>query len=219
MRAPDDDSLLALLESRRSAGVGSIGEPGPSETELRRMLAYACRAPDHGALEPWRFIVIEGDARRRASERLSQCYAIENAGMDAPKLEKFTAIMSRVLCTAPVVVIVVSRPDRNAKIPVFEQELSAGAVCMNLLTAAHALGFGANWVTGFTAHSESARGVLHVSAGEKIAGVVHIGTARERPAERKRPDLDAITSRWADKASDPKVGTAFGEKSDAQTGK
>jgi nitroreductase len=162
------------------------------------MLAYACRAPDHGALEPWRFIVIEGDARRSASERLSQCYAIENAGMEASKLEKFTAIMARVFCAAPVVVIVVSRPDRNAKIPVFEQELSAGAVCMNLLTAAHAMGFGANWVTGFAAQSEGARVALGVAAGEKIAGVIHIGTARERPAERKRPDLDAITARWAD---------------------
>jgi nitroreductase len=192
-----ENALLTLLESRRSVGVGLIGEPGPSEAELRRMLAYACRAPDHGALEPWRFIVIEGEARRRASERLSECYVIENAGMEASKLEKFAAIMARVFCAAPVVVIVVSRPDRNAKIPVFEQELSAGAVCMNLLTAAHAMGFDANWVTGFAAYSEGARAILGAAAGEKIAGVVHIGTARERPAERKRPDLDAITVRWA----------------------
>ena len=115
------------------------------------MLAYACRAPDHGMLEPWRFIVIEGDARHRASERLAACYAIENAGMEPGKLEKFTAIMARIFSAAPVVVIVVSRTDRDAKIPVFEQELSAGAVCMNLLTAAHAMGFAANWVTGFAA--------------------------------------------------------------------
>lgn len=194
-----ENSLLARLESRRSAGVGSIGEPGPGEAELRRMLAYACRAPDHGALEPWRFIVIEGEARRRASERLSQCYAIENAGMEASRLEKFTAIMARVFCAAPVVVIVVSRPDRNAKIPVFEQELSAGAVCMNLLTAAHAMGFGANWVTGFVASSAGAREVLGVGAGERIAGVIHIGTALEKPAERKRPDLDAIATKWSDR--------------------
>jgi nitroreductase len=196
MREHAEDTLLAQLENRRSAGVGIIGAPGPSEGELRRMLAYACRAPDHGMLEPWRFIVIEGDARRRASERLSECYVIENAGQEPAKLAKFTEIMARVFCAAPVVVIVVSRPDRNAKTPVFEQELSAGAVCMNLLTAIHAMGFDANWVTGFAAYSEGAKTVLGVGAGEKIAGVVHIGTARERPAERKRPDLDAITTRW-----------------------
>ncbi|MGA2636697.1 nitroreductase family protein [Methylocella sp.] len=196
-----EKALLALLESRRSTAVGLIGEPGPSEAELRRMLAYACRAPDHGALEPWRFIVIEGGARRRASERLSECYAAENATMEPAKRAKFMAIMARVFCAAPVVVIVVSRPDRNAKIPVFEQELSAGAVCMNLLTAAHAIGFSANWVTGFAAYSAGAREVLGIAAGEKIAGVIHIGTALEKPAERKRPDLDAITTRWSDKSA------------------
>ncbi len=194
-----EKALLALLECRRSVAVGLIGEPGPSEAELRRMLAYACRAPDHGALEPWRFIVIEGDARHRAGELLSACYAIENAGMEPSKLAKFTAVMARVFLAAPVVVIVVSRPDRSARIPVFEQELSAGAVCMNLLTAAHAMGFAANWVTGFAAYSEGAREVLGLAAGERIAGVIHIGTALEKPAERKRPDLDAIATRWGDK--------------------
>jgi nitroreductase len=196
VRAGAEDSLLELLESRRSAGAGLIGEPGPSEGQLRRMLGIACRAPDHGSLEPWRFIAIAGDARRRASERLAECYAVENAAMERAKLEKFTAIMARVFSASPVVVIVVSRPDPAAKIPVFEQELSAGAVCMNLLTAAHAFGFDANWVTGFAASSPGARDVLGIKAGEKIAGVVHIGVARERPAERKRPDLDAITTWW-----------------------
>ena len=191
-----ENALLTLLESRRSAGVGLIGEPGPSEAELRRMLAYACRAPDHGALEPWRFIVIEGDGRRRAGELLSACYVIENAAMEPSRLAKFTAVMARVFLAAPVVVIVVSRPDRSARIPVFEQELSAAAVCMNLLTAAHAMGFAANWVTGFAAYSGGAREVLGVGAGERIAGVIHIGTALETPAERRRPDLDAITTRW-----------------------
>lgn len=190
------DALLQLLERRRSVGLDLIGEPGPDAEQLRRLLAYACRAPDHGKLEPWRFIVFEGDARHRASERLAACYADENVGMEPGKLEKFTAIMGRIFSAAPVVVIVVSRTDPAAKIPVFEQELSAGAVCMNLLTAAHVMGFAANWVTGFAAYSKGCHAVLDVSAGEKIAGVVHIGTAREKPVDRKRPDLDAITTRW-----------------------
>jgi nitroreductase len=196
MRADANEQLLSLLESRRSAGAGLIGEPGPGEGELRRMLAIACRAPDHGALEPWRFVIVAGDARRSASERLAECYASENAAMEREKLAKFTAIMARVFVASPVAVIVVSRPDPAARIPVFEQELSAGAVCMNLLTAAHAMGFAAFWVTGFAASSPCARAVLGVEAGEKIAGVVHIGSERARPAERKRPDLDAITTWW-----------------------
>jgi nitroreductase len=196
MTAPVGEPLLALLESRRSASGGLICEPGPDEGELRRMLTIACRAPDHGGLEPWRFIVIAGDARRCAGERLAECYAAENAAMEQAKRAKFTAIMARVFTASPVVVIVVSRPDPAAKIPVFEQELSAGAVCMNLLTAAHALGFATNWVTGFAAASPCARAALGVGAGEKVAGVVHIGSAREKPAERKRPDLDAITTWW-----------------------
>jgi nitroreductase len=196
MDADAKERLLELLESRRSAGAALMGEPGPSEAELRRILTIACRAPDHGGLEPWRFIVIAGDARRRASERLGECYAAENAAMEPAKREKFTAIVSRLFAGSPVVVIVVSRPDRAARIPVFEQELSAGAVCMNLLTAAHASGFDANWVTGFAASSQGARAVLGVEAGEAVAGVIHIGSARNSPAERKRPDLDAITTHW-----------------------
>ena len=126
MGASPDVSLLTLLESRRSVGLDLIGEPGPDADQLRRMLAYACRAPDHGMLEPWRFVIIEGDARHRASERLAACYVVENAGMEPGKLEKFTAIMGRIFSAAPVVVIVVSRTNQDAKIPVFEQELSAG---------------------------------------------------------------------------------------------
>lgn len=197
METRSDGCLLARLESRRSVGASLLGEPGPGAGQLQRMLAYACRAPDHGMLEPWRFIIVEGDARRRASARLAECYAVENAGMEPGRLEKFTGIMARIFCAAPVVAIIVSRPNRGAAIPVFEQELSAGAVCMNLLTAAHALGFDANWVTGFAANSEGCRAVLGVEAGEKIAGVIHIGTARKEPAERRRPDLDAIATRWS----------------------
>ncbi len=190
------DALLELLETRRSAGVGAIGDPGPSEAQLRRLLTIACRAPDHGGLEPWRFILIAGDARKDASQRLAECYAHENTAMEPARLEKFTAVMSRVFNASPVTAIIVSRSDPSAKIPVFEQELSAGAVCMNLLIAANAMGFDANWVTGFAALSPGARAVLRLAEGERVAGVVFIGTAKERQTERKRPDLDAITTWW-----------------------
>lgn len=193
-----DESLLSLLESRRSAAAGLMGEPGPNERQLRRLLTIAARAPDHGLLEPWRFIIIEGEARAQASQRLAECYRTENAAMEQGKLQKFAALMGRLFTGAPVTAIVVSRPDPAAKIPVFEQELSAGAVCMNLLTAAHAMGFAANWVTGFSASSPGAREILGVAPGEKIAGVIFIGTVKEKPADRKRPDVDLLATRWRD---------------------
>ncbi len=190
------EAFLALMERRRSAGASLIGEPGPNTDELRRLLAIACRAPDHGALEPWRFIVIEGEARAEASRRLGECYLAENAAMAPDRLQKFSAIVSRIFNAAPVVVMVVSKPDVEAAIPVFEQELSAGAVCMNLLMAAHAMGFDADWVSGFAANSEGARAILGIGPGEKTAGVVFIGAAKKRPVERKRPDLDAVATWW-----------------------
>ncbi|PNG26649.1 nitroreductase family protein [Methylocella silvestris] len=194
--ASDGEALLSLMETRRSAAVAAIGEPGPDDGQLRRILTIACRAPDHGALEPWRFILIEGEARADASREVARSYAVEYAATEPAKLQKFTALMARIFIAAPVTIIVVSSPDPAAKISLFEQELSAGAVCMNLLTAANALGFDANWVTGFAATSVGARALFGVRAHEKVAGVIFLGTAKERPAERKRPDIDAIVSRW-----------------------
>lgn len=196
--APDHDreALLAFLERRRSAGMTALGEPGPSLGELRRILTIAARVPDHGAIEPWRFIVLAGDARQRASEGIAKLYAAENTAMDPARREKFTAIMGRALTYAPVIVLVVSRADAEARVPVWEQELSAGAACMNLLVAAQALGYGATWLTGWAAYSPGAAALFGLSETEKIAGIVHIGTARDMPPERKRPDIDALTTFW-----------------------
>jgi nitroreductase len=190
------EALLALLEARRSVPATGLGEPGPDDAQLRRMLTLAARVPDHGALEPWRFIIFSGDARKLASEELSRHYAAENDAMDASKREKFTKIIARLFTYAPVVVVVVSRGDPAAQIPAWEQELSAGALCMNLVTAAHALGFATSWVTGWAAYSPGARKVLKLAETEKVAGIIHIGTATEKPGDRKRPDFDAITTFW-----------------------
>ncbi|QCI68273.1 nitroreductase family protein [Phreatobacter stygius] len=202
---PAGEGLLALLETRRSVGMTVLAGPGPSEAELRRLLAIAARVPDHGGLEPWRFIVIEGQARFDAGPHLAALYAAENGDMDPEKRAKFAGIMSRVFTYAPVIVIVVSRSDAAARIPAWEQDLSAGAVCMNLLTAAAALGFGATWLTGWAAYSPGAHRLFGLEAHEKVAGVVHIGTAKETPAERKRPDIAAITTRWQAPEAGPKA--------------
>lgn len=198
MGAPADDreALLSFLETRRSVGMTTLGEPGPSESELRRILGIAARVPDHGGLEPWRFIVLAGEARQRASAGVSALYAAENAAMDPERREKFTAIMGRALTYAPVIVLVVSRADAAARVPAWEQELSAGAACMNLLVAAQASGYGATWLTGWAAYSPGVAALFGLSEAERVAGIIHIGTAKEIPPDRKRPDIAAITTYW-----------------------
>ncbi|MDF2999025.1 MAG: nitroreductase [Xanthobacteraceae bacterium] len=191
-------AALALMEARRSVGATALTAPGPSTEELRRLLRLALRVPDHAGLEPWRVILLEGEARAEAGARLGAVYLEEGPQPDPEQRRKWAGIISRVFVHAPLVLLVVSRPDRTTKIPVFEQELSAGAVCMNLLHGAHALGYGATWVTGWATMNERALRVLGIEQGERIAGIVHIGTAREVPGERKRPDVEALVTRWGE---------------------
>lgn len=187
---------LALLEMRRSVPAARLGAPGPSPDQLERLLAIAARVPDHAALTPWRFIIVEGEARVALGARLAAAYRVRNPHMAPDKREKFAAIMGR-LFPAPVAVVVVSRPNRDTLIPVFEQQLSAGAVCLNLLHGARALGFAGTWVTGWAATDAEAVRLIGAGAGERIAGIVHLGTPLEVPPERPRPDVAALATRWA----------------------
>ena len=196
VRRPASPDLLAALEGRRSVSAAGLAAPGPDADETARLLAIAARVPDHAMLVPWRFIVIEGEARTELGALLADAYRAGNPQMTPEKREKFAGIMSR-LFPAPLAVVVVSRPVGGTMIPQFEQELSAGAACMNLLTGAKAMGFHAIWVTGWAAtHPEACR-LLGVGEGERVAGIVHVGSAGEEPGERPRPDVAALTTRWA----------------------
>jgi len=187
---------LAMMETRRSVSAMALTAPGPSDDELQRLLGIAARVPDHAILEPWRFIVMEGAARAEAGSLLAEAYRTKNPEMEPAKREKFAGIMSRLFAHAPVAVIVVSRPKSGTMIPLWEQELSAGAACMNLLHAVHAAGFGAIWVTGWAATEPAAVRILGIGEGEKVAGIIHIGTPKEVPPARPRPDLAARVTRW-----------------------
>jgi len=183
---------LSRLQQRRSVPPRWLGEPGPSQDEIGAMLTVAARVPDHGKLAPWRFILIEGEARQRLGEALAKAFEADNpkAGPDqiAAERERFAQ--------APLVVAVVSRVTPHVKIPDWEQVLSAGAVCMNLLNGATALGYGASWLTGWAAFDRRVLDALGLTPDERIAGFVHIGAAKEKPADRDRPDLDAIVTRF-----------------------
>ncbi|MDQ0509820.1 nitroreductase family protein [Ancylobacter amanitiformis] len=190
-----DQTWLTALETRRSVPAARLGAPGPTPDALARLLAIAARVPDHAALAPWRFIVIEGEARAALGALLAGAYRTRNPDMAPEKREKFAGIMSR-LFPAPLAVVVVSRPNRETMIPLVEQELSAGAVCLNLLHGAQALGFAGTWVTGWAATDPEAVRLLGAGPGERIAGIVHLGTATEVPPDRPRPDIGVLATHW-----------------------
>jgi len=184
---------LNLLLTRRSIPAKHIGEPGPDDETLRKLLTAAARVPDHGKLVPWRFIVFTGDAAVKAGDLLADLWIRRDPSADADRLALERSRFSR----TPVVVGVVSRAKPHVKIPEWEQVLSAGAVCMTLLTASHAAGFSAQWLSEWYAFDDDAGRILGLGDDEKFAGFVHIGTALEPPFERARPDMDAIISHWS----------------------
>lgn len=184
---------LELLKTRRSVPAAFLGPPGPDKAELEEMLAIASRVPDHGKLAPWRFIVFEGEGRVKASEALAVLFASQNPGADEKKLEE----ERKRLALAPLVVAVVSKAGPHVKIPEWEQVLSAGNAAYNLLLAANAMGFRANWTTGWVAYESEARAILGLTPEERIVAFIHIGTATTVIADRPRPALAEIVTHWA----------------------
>jgi nitroreductase len=180
---------LDFLAKRRSASALTLSAPAPSADELALLLRLAARVPDHGKLAPWRFVILEGDAKQAFVAGLE---AIAAARPDAAKA---VAKLGKIR-VPPLTVAVVSRTIDGGEIPVWEQLLSAGAVCHQLTIAAQAMGYGANWITDWYGYDAKALALLGLADSEQLAGFVHIGTASEPPLERVRPDTAAITTRW-----------------------
>jgi nitroreductase len=179
---------LQMLSARRSSSAQTLAAPGPDRETLRTLLQLATRVPDHGKLTPWRFILLAGPAKQQFADRLERLAAgVENPAKAVAALAK--------LRNPPTTIAVVSRPTPG-RIPLWEQELSAGALCMNLLVAAQALGFGANWITDWYAYEPRATALLGLGDSERVAGFLHLGTQREVPKERPRPPLDELISEW-----------------------
>ena len=177
---------LTLLAERRSSSAVNLRAPGPSAHQLNDLLRIASRAPDHGKLFPWRFIVLEGEGKAAIVRALEQV-AVEH-DQSTKALEK--------LSTPPLAIAVVSKAEDGGKIPEWEQLMSAGAVCTLLLVAAEAMGFGANWITDWYAYDKHARRALGLHSHERVAGFVYIGAASEEPLERVRPALSDIVDRY-----------------------
>ena len=186
-------NALDLLNSRHSMPARQLGEPGPSPDQLQQLLAAAIRVPDHGKLMPFRLLLIRGTERIALGERLAELHRRKEPDVAESALtkdrERYTF--------APLIVAVIARIDaQHAKIPAQEQLLSAGCVAYNLLLGAQALGFAAQWLTGWAAYDADAAILFGLAAHEHIVAFVHIGTAREEAPERTRPVLAELLSEW-----------------------
>lgn len=184
---------LELLNSRRSVPALQLDEPGPDAKQLQQLLTAAMRVPDHGKLTPWRFLLLQGDARRELGRRLSAMHLEKDPGLPERKHMKDNERYEH----APVVVTVIARlqPD-HPKIPEQEQLLSGGCVAFNLLLGAHAMGFAAQWLTGWAAYDRDAAKLLGLTDNERVIGFVHIGTPALEMPERDRPDLADKAVQW-----------------------
>ena len=186
-------SAIELLQTRRSVPPAFLAEPGPDQAQLDMLLTLASRVPDHGKLQPWRFIVFAGEARLKASRIVEEAFVQKNPDADEQTRQKEAARFS----LAPMVIAVVSTAAEHVKIPMWEQELSAAAACQNLLVAAAAMGFGASWLTGWHAYDRDVLARLGISPAERLAGFIHIGTPKERIPDRPRPELAQIVTHFA----------------------
>lgn len=188
-----DNATIALLKARRSVKPDLLGAPAPSAEDLETILTIAARVPDHKKLVPWRFVIIDGVARGRLGELAAEACRLEDA--EPPSHVRLDTERKRFL-RAPLVIAVVSRVKETRGAPEWEQILSAGAACMNLIIAANALGYGTTWITEWISYSKTFGEGFGLAANERIAGFVHIGTATLKPDERERPVLADVVTRW-----------------------
>ncbi len=188
----DTSSLLAHLATRRSGKARDMAAPGPDAAQLRAIIELALRTPDHGKLTPWRIVTVADDQRAAFAALLKRAWVTENpgaAGLDLSALDQFAH-------QAPTLLVLLSTPIKGAKIPVWEQQMSAGAVGMNLLHAAHAHGFVGSWLTGWAAYSPDVAAAFGAGEGDRVVGYFFLGTANAPLSERPRPEYDEVVRAW-----------------------
>jgi len=188
----DTSSLRAHLATRRSGKARDMVAPGPDAATLHDIIALALRTPDHGKLAPWRIVTVADDQRETLATLLKQAWVKENpgaAGLDLSALDQFAH-------QAPTLLVLLSTPVEGSKIPLWEQQMSAGAVGMNLLHAAHAHGFVGSWLTGWAAYSPDVAAAFGARVGDTIVGYFFLGTAGANLSERPRPEYDDVVRDW-----------------------
>jgi nitroreductase len=191
--ATESPETLRLLALRRSTPVAMLTEPGPSAADLDALLRLAMRVPDHRKLEPWRVLIIEGGAREKLGDYFAAARHLRQPDATPAQLDDERKLPLR----APVVLAVISSPVHDPKkTPVWEQQLSSAALCQTLMIAANAMGWAACWITEDPAYDSHVHAALGMKPGEQISGFIYLGTAKEKPVERQRPDVAAKATRW-----------------------
>ena len=188
----DTSSLRTHLATRRSGKPRDMIAPGPDVAELREIIALALRTPDHGKLAPWRIVTVAAEQRDALAALLKAAWVKENpgaAGLDLSALDQFAH-------QAPTLLVLISTPVASSKIPVWEQQMSAGAVGMNLLHAAHAHGFVGSWLTGWAAYSPAIAAAFGAGDGDTIVGYFFLGSPARELDERPRPEYDDVVRAW-----------------------
>ncbi len=186
-------SVIDFMLARRSAPIAELTEPAPNDAEIATILKIATRVPDHGMVQPWRFILYRGQARIEVGALL----AVRAGERDGPLDEKRHQQELKRFARAPLVIGVVSVVRDHPKIPQWEMQLSGGAAAMNLVIAANAHGYGANWITNWYSDDAEGRRILGLSPQERVIGFVHIGSYDGAPSDRPRPDVEALVSEYA----------------------
>ena len=188
----DTSSVLSLLRTRKSASAKAMGAPGPTPEQLAEILSLAVRVPDHGKLTPWRFILWEGDARGQFGDVMKARWS----ELHPEHGEQTLGFVHGLFLRAPTVLGVVSAAQEHPKIPLWEQQLSAAAVCMNILYAATAMGIGCQWNTDWVVYDAAIAAAMGLAANEKLAGLVYLGTPTAPLEDRPRPDAASLLTRW-----------------------
>ncbi len=188
----DRSSLLTFLKTRKSASAKAMGGPGPDPAQLQDMLSIAVRVPDHGKLSPWRFVVFDGEARSGVGE----LFATRFSALHPDYPPESVTFQRSLFMRAPVVVAVVSTAADHTKIPVWEQLMSSAAVCFNLVLAAQAHGFDAQWQSDWVAYDEGAKAAMQIKPDERVSGLIYIGTTLLPLEDRPRPDAKSLTTHW-----------------------
>ena len=188
----DTSSILALLKTRKSASAKAMGAPGPTPEQLSEILRLAVRVPDHGKLTPWRFILWEGEARSKFGDVMKARWKV----LHPDHGEQTLGFVQGLFLRAPTVLGVVSSPQESPKIPLWEQQLSAAAVCMNILYAATAMGIGCQWNTDWVVYDAEIAAAMGLKPSEKLAGLIYFGTPSAPLEDRPRPDPATLLTRW-----------------------
>ena len=187
-----DNNTIDFLTTRRSTVARMMDGPGPSDADLRKIMEAGMRVPDHGRLTPWRFIVIRGDARETLGNVIADSFKKNNPNAIEEQIE----IEQERLTRAPVVIAVISRVQKEHKIPEWEQMLSSGAACQTMLIAAQSMGYAAQWLTEWYAYDDSLKEAVGAAAQDEIAGFLYLGSGTGKLSDRARPNYDDIVSEW-----------------------